>query len=57
MDVRDKTHIIHCYAAGGKNISAFFLGVKNTIYQGRQFCDDKQAPLVLASFKLIVRCF
>ena len=30
MDVRDETHIIHsCYAAGWKNISAIFLGVRN----------------------------
>ena len=26
-------------------------------YQGRQLCDDKQAPSVLVNFKLIVRCF
>ena len=31
MDVRDETHTIHlCYAAGWENISAIFLGVKNT---------------------------
>ena len=27
------------------------------IYQRRQLCDDKQAPSVLANFKLIVKCF
>ena len=31
MDARDETQKIHsCYAAGWENISAIFLGVKNT---------------------------
>ena len=31
MGVHDETHKVHsCYAAGWENISAIFLGVKNT---------------------------
>ena len=41
MNVHDKTHVIRsCWAADWENISAIFLGVKNTylIYKGRQLC-------------------
>ena len=65
MDICDETHLIRwlagkngcyagCYAAG-----CHLPGSEEhlLIHQGRQLCDDKQAPSVLVNFKLIVRCF
>ena len=60
MDVRDETHIIHsCYAAGWEKCWCRLPESEEhlLIYQGRQLCDDKQAPSVLVNFKLIVRYF
>ena len=60
MDVRDETHIIpSCYAAGLGKYQRHLPGSEEhlLIYQGRQLCDDKQAPSVLVNFKLFVRCF
>ena len=60
MDVRDETHIIHlCYAAGWEKYYCHLPGSEEhlSIYQGKQLCDDKQAPSILVNFKLIVRCF
>ena len=60
MDVRDETHIIDsCYVAGWEKQLCHLPGSEEhlLIYQGRQLCDDKQAPSVLVNFKLIVRCF
>ena len=60
MDVHDEMHIIHpCYAAGWKKYQCYLPGSEEhlLIYQGRQLCDDKQAPLVLVNLKLIVRYF
>ena len=52
MNILDETHIIHsCYAAVWEGSEEHHLN-----YQGRQLCDDKQAPSVLLNFKLIVRC-
>ena len=47
MDVRDETHIIHsCYATGWEKYQCHLPGNEEhpLIYQGRQLCDDKQAP-------------
>ena len=54
-----RTKFTHVMQLAGKNDSAIFLGVKNTllIYQERQLSDDKQAPSVLVNFKHIVRFF
>ena len=59
MDVSNETHKTQVMQLAGKNISAIFLGVKNTFWfcQWRQLCNDKQAPAVLVNFKLIVRRF
>ena len=60
MFVMKRTSFTHVMQLTGKNISAiFFPGSEEHlfIYQGRQLCDDKQAPPVLINFKLIVRCF
>ena len=60
MDVFVETHIIHSYYAAGWEKHWYHLSGSEEhllIYQGRQLCDDKQAPLVLVNFKLIVRCF
>ena len=60
LDVRDEMHTIRsCYAAGGEKHYCHLPGSEEhlLIYQGRQLCDDKQAPSVLVNFKLIVRCF
>ena len=60
MAVRDETHIIHSRYAAGWEKYYCHLPVSEEhllIYQGRQLCDDKQAPSVLVNFKLIVKCF
>ena len=60
MGVRNETHIIHsCYAAGWEKYQCHLPGSEEYlfIYQGRELCNDKQAPPVLVNFKLIVRCF
>ena len=59
MFVMKRTEIAHVMQLAGKNISAIFLGVKNTFQftRGRQLCYGKQAPSVLVNFKLIVKCF
>ena len=47
MDVRDKTHIIYsCYATGWEKYLCHFPESEEhfLIYQGRQLCDDNQAP-------------
>ena len=57
MDVRDETYIIHsCYAAGWEKYQCHLPENEEhlLIYQGRQLCNDKQAPSVLVHFKLIV---
>ena len=54
MDVHDEMHIIHsCYAAGWEKYSCHIPGSEEhyLIYQGRQLCDDKQAPSVLVNLK------
>ena len=60
MDVRDETHIIEsCYVAGWEKHYYHLPGSEehHFICQGKQLCDDNQAPSVLVNFKLIVRCF
>ena len=60
MDVHDEMHIIHsCYAAAWEKYQSHLPGSEEhlLIYQGRQLCDDKQAPSVPVNSKLIVRCF
>ena len=60
MDARDETQKIHsCYAAGWEKYWCNLPGSEEhlLICQGRQLCDDKQAPSVLVNFKLTVRCF
>ena len=60
MDFRNETQIIHsCYAAGWEKYQCHLPGNEEhlLIYQGRQLCDEKQAPSVLVNVKLIVRCF
>ena len=60
MDVRDEAHIIHsCYAAGWEKNLSNPPGSEERllIYQGRQLCNDKQAPSVLVNFKLIAKMF
>ena len=57
MGVRGETHIINsCFVAGWEKHQCHLSGSEKhlLIYQGRQLCDDKQAPLVLVNFKLIV---
>ena len=51
--VCDETHITHsCYAAGWEKWCRLPGSEEHLfIYQGRQLCDDKQAPSGLVNFK------
>ena len=57
MFVMTRTYFTHVMQLAGENISAHLPGSEEhlLIYQGRQLCDDKQAPSVLENFKLIVK--